>query len=360
MSDDGAEKEHEPTQHKLDEARKRGEFVRSPEVSVAASYGGFLIAAVGFGGIGMMNFGTRAMVFLDQSDSLSILLLAGQTGPLVGAIGGIIGTLAVLLLLPGVAVLALLLAQRAMVFAPEKLMPRLSRINPIANAGQKFGRAGIFEFAKSLLKLCVIAAVLGRFMLLRTDQMLMTQYLSPATSTVSLLQLIAEFLFLVLMISVVISVIDYLWQRQEHLRRNRMSRQELVDEMKHSEGDPHTKAQRRQRAVEIATNRMLSDVPKADVIVVNPTHYAVALKWERGKGRAPVCLAKGVDEVAARIRAAASEAGVPIHSDAPTARALFAAIEIGHEIRPEHYKPVAAAIRFAEKIRRRAVERKGW
>jgi flagellar biosynthesis protein FlhB len=94
--------------------------------------------------------------------------------------------------------------------------------------------------------------------------------------------------------------------------------------------------------------------------VVNPTHYAVALKWDRASGRAPVCVAKGVDEIAARIREAAQAAGVPIHRDPPTARAMFATLKIGQEISPDHYKPVAAAIRFAEKMRRRAKDRRGW
>jgi flagellar biosynthetic protein FlhB len=99
---------------------------------------------------------------------------------------------------------------------------------------------------------------------------------------------------------------------------------------------------------------MLADVPKADVVIVNPTHFAVALKWSRRKGAAPVCVAKGVDEVAARIRAAAAEAGVPIHRDPPTARALHATVNLGEEVRPEHYRAVAAAIRFAERMRSRA------
>ncbi|MGB8814338.1 MAG: EscU/YscU/HrcU family type III secretion system export apparatus switch protein, partial [Paracoccaceae bacterium] len=125
-----------------------------------------------------------------------------------------------------------------------------------------------------------------------------------------------------------------------------------------SEGDPHAKAQRRQRGYDIATNKMLADVATADVIVVNPTHYAVALKWDRTAKRAPICVAKGVDEIAARIRERAAEAGVPIHRDPPTARALHASVELGQEIRPEHYRAVAAAVRFAEAMRRRAKGRK--
>ncbi len=360
MSDDDTEKEHEPTQQKLDEARKRGELVRSAEISVAASYSGFLIAAVGFGAASLTSFGSHLMVLLDQSDQLSRLFLSGETGAVFGALGSIFGSVSILFLLPPVFVLAVLFAQRVIVFAPEKLMPKISRINPVSNAVQKFGRGGLFEFVKSFAKLVIIAIVLGDFLLSRMNQILMTQYQTPAMASATLLQLSVEFVSIVLIISIVMSAIDYLWQRAEHIRRNRMSRQELIDEMKQSEGDPHMKAQRRQRGIEIATNRMLADVPKADVVIVNPTHYAVALKWERGTGHAPSCLAKGVDEVAARIREAANEAGIPIHSDPPTARALFASIEVGQEIRPEHYKAVAAAIRFAEKMRRRARERRGW
>ena len=133
-----------------------------------------------------------------------------------------------------------------------------------------------------------------------------------------------------------------------------MSRKEMTDEHKNSEGDPHVKAKRRQKGQEIAMNKMLIDVVTADVVIVNPTHYAVALKWEKGGGRAPVCVAKGVDEMAARIREKAAEAGVPLHQDPPTARILHASLQIGQEIATDQYKAVAAAIRFAEKMRQRS------
>jgi flagellar biosynthetic protein FlhB len=157
----------------------------------------------------------------------------------------------------------------------------------------------------------------------------------------------------------VIGAIDYFWQYFEHIRTNRMSHKELTDEMKESEGDPYMKNERRRRGIDIALNRMIADVAKADVVVVNPTHYAVALKWARDQGSAPICVAKGVDEIAARIRAAAAEAGVPVHRDPPTARAIHATVELGAEIRPEHYRAVAAAIRFAERMRERARHRFG-
>lgn len=351
--EDDSSREFEPTPHKLEEARKRGDLVRSAEITVAAAYGGFVIVALGFGKIGLETFGQKAAVLLDQADGLSGQLFGGGTA----LAGGVMGSLLIATLpwffIPALAVLAALLAQRAIVVAPDKLMPKLSRINPIANFGQKFGRSGLFEFLKSFVKLVVIAVILGRFVMNEISAILLTQNYEAPLVVMQFLELIAQFVLLMMFLAAVIGGVDYLWQRSEFLRRNKMSRKELMDEMKQSEGDPHIKAQRRQKAVEIATRQMVADVAKADVVIVNPTHYAVALKWERGAKKAPVCVAKGVDAIAARIREVAIEAGVPLHSDPPTARALHASVEVGEEIRPEHYRPVAAAIRFAEKMRRR-------
>ena len=169
-----------------------------------------------------------------------------------------------------------------------------------------------------------------------------------------LARLAIEFLAVVFIVSMTIGGLDYLWQYQEHMRKNRMSLKELKDEHKDSEGDPHMKQKRRQRGQEIATNQMMANAAGADVVIVNPTHYSVALKWSRKKGEAPICVAKGVDEIALRIREIAQENGIPIHSDPPTARALYATTELGWQIAPEHYMAVAAAIRFSEAMRKRA------
>ena len=176
----------------------------------------------------------------------------------------------------------------------------------------------------------------------------------PQLAVSLLTRLSMEFLFLVLLIAAGIGAVDTLWQHAEHRRKNRMSRKELLDETRDAEGDPHMKQARRQRGQDIALSRMMADLPGADVVIVNPTHYAVALKWSRLPGSAPVCVAKGVDETAATIRRVARESGVPIHHDPPTARALHATVELGQEIAEEHFRAVAAAIRFAERMRARA------
>lgn len=362
MADDTEDddKQHEPTQKKLDDARKKGEVPRSTDISTAASYGGFLIVAFTMGTTILRNTGGLLAGILEHSSQLSIDMFSGggvtNTGEIMSKI---VGGFMPWLLVPAALVLLSSVAFRSFTFSPEKLQPKLSRINPLSNAKNKFGRSGLFEFAKSFVKLTIYSLVLGFFLYGQLPKVLGTLTLTPAMATVVLLDLGGRFFSLVLIVALVIGGIDYFWQYNEHLRKNRMSRKELMDESKESEGDPHMKHKRRQRGYDIAMNQMLADVPDADVVVVNPTHYAVALKWSRLPGEAPICVAKGVDEVAARIREVAAEAGVPIHRDPPTARAIHATVEIGEEIRPEHYQAIAAAIRFAEEMRRKMRARFG-
>ncbi|MER5173106.1 flagellar type III secretion system protein FlhB [Thioclava sp. GXIMD2076] len=356
---DESEKEYEATQQKLDRAREKGDLVKSAEMTVAASYAGVLLASYAFGGNTLMTLGSRLMDFLGKADMLQEQMDSGASTVAGAILGEVVTPLVMWFIVPMVLVLAALLVQKAIVFAPDKLMPKGSRINPLANAKQKFGPTGLFEFVKSFVKLVVVSVLLGWFISRHINRILISQRVGVDLATKDLMHIILEFLALVTLLAVVISTIDYLWQRYEFLKRQKMTRKELMDEMKSAEGDPHMKAQRRQRGVEIAMNQMMGEVPKADVVLVNPTHYAVALKWDRAAKRAPVCIAKGVDDIALKIREIAAENNIPIHRDPPTTRALYATLDIGDEIKTEHYKPVAAAIRFADKMRQRARQRRG-
>lgn len=355
--DDGAEKPHEATPRKLDEARKRGELPKTADLTAAAAAIGILSLALLPGGWAPPRLGALGMGLLDRAEQIGPALLGGGSaffGTIMAQIGLAMAPLAII---PGVLALAVLFAVRGLVFAPQKLAPKLSRISPLSNAKNKFGPSGLVEFAKSTAKLVIYGAILWWFLLDRLPELLGTLSQSPGPIGALMLRLMAEFLAIVVLVMVVIGGADYLWQIFDHHRRQRMSHQELRDDHKQADGDPHMKQLRRQRALEIATNRMLADVPRAAVVVVNPTHYAVALSWSPASGGAPICVAKGADEIAARIREIAQEARVPIHADPPTARALFAATRIGQEISPDHYRAVAAAIRFAEDMRQRARKR---
>ncbi|MBK0325735.1 flagellar biosynthesis protein FlhB [Rhodobacteraceae bacterium F11138] len=358
MSDgaqDEAEKSFEATPQKLQKAREKGEVAKSTDLSVAASYGGLLIAAMAAGAESVRQLGTTLMVLLDQPERLADLMLTGPaSAPVGGLLGTVAGSLSPWFIIPAVAVLLSILAQRAFVVAPTKIQPKLSRISIISNAKNKFGRSGLFEFVKSFTKLLLYSVCLGLYLKLRLTDVVALIGSSPTLVASQLARMSIEFLFLVLLIATVIGGIDAVWQHKEHLRKNMMSRKEITDESKEAEGDPHFKQKRRQRGQEIAMNQMMAEVPEADVVIVNPTHYAVALKWSRAAGTAPVCVAKGVDEVAASIRKSANLAGVPIHHDPPTARALHATVELGQEVLEDQYLAVAAAIRFAERMRQRA------
>lgn len=354
---DSDDKEHEASPQKLIEARKKGDIPRSTDLLMAAGIAGFLLALVSMGGWAVGKSGDAGMVLLDQADRLARLMATGSSGPLGGILIAFAGPPVALLLVPPMVVLAVVFATRGFVVAPDRIAPKLSRISPIATAKHKFGAEGLMEFAKSAAKLGLVSVILYAYFAARLEEVLATVYLSPAFSAAVLARLTTEFLFILLLVAVALGGVDYLWQVHLFQQRNRMSRKELMDEFKESEGDPHLKAARRQRAQEVATNRMLADVATADVVVVNPTHYAVALRWDRGNGGAPVCVAKGVDEIARVIRARAAEHGIPIHSDPPAARAIHATVELGQEVRSEHYRAVAAAIRFADAMRKKARRR---
>ncbi len=354
-TEDQNDKQYEPTQKKLEEARKKGELARSSDLNTAAAYAGFILVAMATGGSALLSMGELLAGLLAQPVRISESLFRDSARPVsAGILLPLTLGLAPWFLVPGGLVLLSAVAQRSLVFAPERLRPKLSRISPISNAANKFGRSGLFEFVKSASKLLIYSFLLAAFLYDRMPVIVVTVQLSPHAAVQILTGLIVEFLVLVLVIALMIGGIDFVWQYKEHLRKNRMSRKDLTDEAKQSEGDPHMKQQRRQKAIEIAMNKMLSEVPDADVVIVNPQHYAVALRWSRAPGSAPVCIAKGVDEMAARIREIATESGVPLYRDPPVARALHASVDIGQEILLEHYQAVAAAIRFAERMRRKA------
>ncbi|QIE41222.1 flagellar biosynthesis protein FlhB [Rhodobacteraceae bacterium SC52] len=356
--DDDSEKPYEPSQKRLDDARKKGEVPRSTDLMTSASYAGLVLTIMVFGAGSVTELGGAMLVMLDQAETMSGLLLADGGATLAGGLMAKIGiTLAPWFLVPATLVLLSVIAQRGFTMTGSKLAPKMNRISLLSNAKQKFGRGGLFEFAKSFTKLVVFSVTLALFLIAEIPDMVATALLGPGPVVTMLTSICLRFLAVVLAVSLAIGAVDFLWQQAEHLRKHRMSHKEMTDEAKQTEGDPHMKQKRRQRGYDIATNRMMADVPTADVIVVNPVHYAVALKWSREPGSAPVCVAKGVDEVAARIREVATEAAIPIHRDPPAARALHATVEVGHEIRADHYQAVAAAIRFADQMRRKQGDR---
>lgn len=354
MSEDKDDKPYEPSERKLQKARQDGDVPRSTEVNVLGMYlGAWLIFTVGAG------IATREWLAAAKRALGSDAWLGGSLYAIAMPVSGMAAVAAIgLLLVPAVTILLALIAQRGMVFSAKKIAFDFKRLNPVKNAGQKFGSAGLVTFGISVLKAALVC--LGGWFLFSSllDQLVATMSGREGQWISGLPKLLQDVLTMAVAISAVLAIVDLLWKRHDYLRKQRMTRKEVDDEHKDMEGDPHIKAARRQKAIDFAMKQMLADVANADVIIVNPRHYAVALEWKRGSGRAPVCVAKGTDDVAARIRDRAREHGVPIHSDPPCARALHATVALGEEIRREHFAAVAVAIRFAEQMRRKA--RAGW
>lgn len=358
MAEEEAEKSHEATPKKLEEARKRGELPKSTDLTAAASYLGLILSFVVLGPFAINTIGSAGIALFQAADLTSVTDAELSGTALIGhLLTQVVIAIAAIAALPIIFVVAALTAQQAWVFAPNRIEPKLSKISMLSGAKNKFGANGLFEFAKSAFKLCVVCGILVWFAMQNIERLLAAVALTTEQGFALLGDLIVQFLLMVFVLTLLVGGVDYLWQVASHLRKNRMSRKEVEDETKSTEGDPHHKQARRQRGYEIAMNQMLAEVPKADVILVNPTHYAVALKWSRASMGAPVLVAKGADEIAARIREIAQASNIPIHSDPPTTRALHATIEIGQQIAPEHYRAVAVAIRFAEKMRSKARRR---
>ena len=352
---EGQEKSYAPTQQKIQRSREQGDVPYSSEITAAATYAAFYVCLVTAGAWTAAKTVETLAGFLRRPADLAPIFMSPASTPflqdltwrLAVALGPLFGLLAL-------AALASLFGQRAVVFAPSKLKLKLSRLSIIDNAKQKYGSQGLFEFLKSLAKLTAILAILA-FAIKARFLELPSLSAFPAQAFGAIIQREAVyFVGFITIAAVAIAAIDFPWRLFQHRKRLMMTLDELKKESKEAEGDPYLKSARRERANALARNRMMADIPGADVVIVNPRHYAIVLKWDRDAGAAPVCVAKGVDEIAARIREAAAAAGVPIRRDPPTARSIYALVDIGKEVKREHFAAVAAAIHYADEIARKA------
>ena len=243
-------------------------------------------------------------------------------------------------------------------FSSQALTPNFARLDPISGLGRLVSLNGLIELAKSLLKVAVIGIAL--VLLLRHDEaaVMATGREAIGAGVGRALSLVAHAALLFAVILGVIGALDALWQRFDYARKHRMSKQEQKDEHRESEGDPHLKGRIRQMQHQMARRRMIQDVPKADVVVVNPTHFAVALRYDDARMRAPRVVAKGLDVLAMQIRMVADAHRIPLVEAPPLARALYATTEIGHEIPSALYVAVAQILAYVYQLKQ-AVERGG-
>ena len=243
--------------------------------------------------------------------------------------------------------------QHRLIFTASSLAPKWSRISPAAGFKRLFGVEALFQFGKGLAKLVVVGTVVGAVLWNQRGRIELFAQIEPGAALAAILALALKLMSGVLAAYVAIALGDALYQRHRWRGRLRMSKEELKQEHKESEGSPEVKGRLKQIRMARVKKRMMAAVPTATVIVTNPTHYAVALRYEPGMA-APICVAKGIDSLALRIRAVAAEHGVPVTENPPLARALHATVEVDDEIPAEHYRAVAEVIGFVLRLKRRA------
>jgi flagellar biosynthesis protein FlhB len=341
----------EPTQRKLDEAIKKGDVAKSMEIGTFFVLCGFTLALMVGSGGALRDASLALRSFLMNAHQVS----ADGAGLKAITMHGIMTGFAAMMIPLGFILAAGLvgaLVQHKPLWTLEPMLPKFSRISPMAGFKRMFGKEGAVNFIKGLLKIILVGTVVSVVLWGERDRVDAFARMDVAALLPATLALTIKLMIGVLSAYGVVAIGDFAWQRFSWHQRQRMTLQEIKDEHKESDGNPEVKAKLRQIRAEKAKKRMMSQVPKATVIITNPTHYAVALHYESGMA-APLCVAKGVDAMALKIREVAGAANVPIVENVPLARALYATVDIDDPVPVEHYQAVAEVIGYVMRLKRR-------
>ncbi|MCB4804655.1 flagellar biosynthetic protein FlhB [Methylobacterium brachiatum] len=352
---EGAEQEdktEEPTQRRLDQAIERGDVATSAEINTFAILGAFTLALVIAAPSIAQSLTQGLKAYLANAHTLP----DDATAMRQAATRGLwlwLQAVAVPVGMAAAAGLAAGLLQHPLVLTTETLMPKFDRISPMAGVKRLMGIEALFQFGKGLAKIGAVGIVGAVLLWNDRDRLEVFARLDPAGSLSAILSLSLRLLAGMLCMHLAITLGDAFYARFRWRKRHRMSKEEMKQEMKEADGNPEVKGRMKQLRMARVKKRMMAAVPTATVVVTNPTHYAVALRYEAGMA-APICVAKGVDALALRIRTVAAEHGVAVIENPPLARALHATVEIDREIPAEHYRAVAEVIGFVLRLRRRA------
>lgn len=344
------EKTEEPTSKKRGEARQKGQVGRSQELSAAfVLLAGFFSMRILGASIydEIANYTIYIFGHLNQGiDTESVMQL------FIGMVFVLAKTAFPIMLIIMVVGVAVNILQVGIMFTTEPLQFKLDNLNPINGMGRLFSKRALIELFKSVIKIIIIGFFIYRYLVDQILQMPKLIYLDLSASLREISEIIINLSFKICGVFLVLAVFDYAYQKWQTTQDLKMSKDDVKEEFKQAEGNPQIKSKIRQKQREMAMQRMMREVPKADVIVTNPTHFAVALKYEKGMA-APVVVAKGQDLVAQKIKEIARESGVTIVENRPLARALYAAVEIGSTVPQELYKSVAEVLAYVYRLKKK-------
>ncbi|MBV9556251.1 MAG: flagellar biosynthesis protein FlhB [Pseudolabrys sp.] len=347
---DNTERTEDPTQKRIDEAIKRGDVAKSGEVNTWFIIAGGTLMVTAFSGSMTTSLMTTMRGLLANAhdfrvDGHSLLRLGSQISLET------LAAVAIPFLLLALAALLGNLVQHKFIWSVDSLAPKFSRVSPGAGFTRLFSMQGVANLLKGLIKIIVIGAIMTALLWPDRERIQASIWSDPLSLLDLIKSLSVKMLGAVVAVLAVVAAADYLFQYRQWYERQKMTLREMKEEFKQSEGDPTIKGKLKQMRATRSRKRMIAAVPKATVVIMNPTHYAVALQYERGMD-APVCVAKGVDDLALKIREVASEHSVPVVENPPLARALHATVELDQPIAAEHYKAVAEVIGYVMKLRR--------
>ena len=347
---DENERSEDPTQRKLEQALERGDVAKSQEVSTWFVIASGALVVYGFSGsmgveLTKLGRGLIANSWRLPADGNAFSHLMQRVGVEVLAI------VAIPFLLLALASLCGNMIQHRLVWSYESLKPKASKISPMAGAKRLFSKQALMNFIKGLLKLVIVGTALFVMLWPARSQLELLLGVDPATLMGMTRQHAVGLLGTVVAIMAVVAAGDYFFQYRQWFDRQKMSLRDIKEELKDTDGDPKIKAKIRQLRIQRSRKRMMQAVPNATVVITNPTHYAVALQYERGM-EAPLCVAKGMDAIALKIREIAGQHGVPIVENPPLARVLHATVEIDQQIPTEHFKAVAEVIGYVMRLGR--------
>lgn len=350
---DSTDKTHDPTEKKLSDAREKGDVAGAPEMRHASM---FVAAILVLGSMGAWAVSSLLTVFVKLwGDADDILIDRGTSHNfatmLLRELGLALGPLLAMLL--GFAILSFFL-QSQPTLAWSRLKLKWDKLSPMAGFKRLFGKSAFVEFAKTLAKFSFVAIVALTVIWPSASEIAGMVGAPAATVGKTAATLVVMMVQAAATLVVALAALDFFYQRSAFFKKMRMSLQEIRDEHKQNDGDPKIKARIRAIGMERARRRMMAKVPHASVIITNPTHYAIALQYDHGAMAAPVMVAKGVDDVALKIREIAAQHGIPIIERPPLARALHASAELDRPIPTEHYAAVAEIISYVMKLARRA------
>ena len=347
---DTSDKTEDPTQKRLDDAHDRGDVAKSQEVNTWFMIAGATLVLSTFsgsigGGIEMPLRNLIANSWMFHVDGPGLLALARRLEFVV------IAAIGVPLLMLALAAIAGNMVQHRLVWSGEALKPKFSKVSPASGAKRIFGKQAVANFAKGLFKVIALGVVMMAILWPERHRLESMLRFDPVAILGVTTNLTVHLMGAVVAMLAVVAIADYFFQYRQWFERQKMSLQEMKEEFKQSEGDPHVKGKIKQLRQARMRKRMMAAVPKASVIITNPTHYSVALSYERGMS-APICVAKGVDNIAFKIREVAKAHDIPIVENVPLARALYATVQIDEEIPVEHYHAVAEIIGYVMGLRR--------